>query len=432
MTRGESTVRKIKVILKDDAYNPTRALANLQEMKGNVFAVCGLLGTAILNASKDFFQENKIPLITAYGDVRIWEKMPRDKLHYVFIAYPDYEDEAEYLTKYGVGKLGSKKLALFYQNDDYGKEAMGGVKKALEAMPGKGELVGAVPYEVTERSLGTHALKLKETGADTVIIYTTPTHGALILKEMAKIDYRPKALATFTLGDPIMYKVAGDVWEGTYIALPGNSGVPGADPDATKAAEILLKYDPKIKGKEYLALFGAVSMMHLVEGLKKAGKDLDSRIHDQRHGADQGLEARRNWRAGHILAGTPARREHVPHESGPEGATRSARRFHDFQAAVLVYGAVRSQQPLYQLWRHPRSIRRGFTGPGRRDLDGDRSQRIRQDNSVQLYFRSVPAHGRGDSIRRGEPQRALPGCHSSTRDCSNVSKPPAFSAHGCP
>ena len=64
--------RKIKVIMKDDGYNPARAMANLQEMKGQVFAVCGLLGTAILNASKDFFPDNKIPLITAYGDVRIW------------------------------------------------------------------------------------------------------------------------------------------------------------------------------------------------------------------------------------------------------------------------------------------------------------------------------------------------------------------------
>jgi branched-chain amino acid transport system substrate-binding protein len=271
--KGGVNGRKIKVILKDDAYNPARALANLQEMKGNVFAVSGLLGTAILNAAKDFFQENKIPLITAYGDVRIWEKMPKDKRRYVFIAYPDYEDEAEYITKYAINKLGSKKLAIFYQNDDYGKEAMAGVKKVLEAEKGKGKLVGAVPYEVTERALATHALKLKETGADSVIIYTTPTHGALILKEMAKIDYRPKALTTFTLGDPIMYKVAGEVWEGTYIALPGNSGVPGADPAATKAVEIMLKYDPKIKGKEYLALFGAVSMMHFVEGLKKAGKN---------------------------------------------------------------------------------------------------------------------------------------------------------------
>jgi branched-chain amino acid transport system substrate-binding protein len=90
--------RKIKVILKDDGYNPARAMANLQEMKGNIFAVCGLLGTAVCHAAKDFFEENKIPLITAYGDVRIWARLPKDKLRYVFIAYPDYEDEAHYIT----------------------------------------------------------------------------------------------------------------------------------------------------------------------------------------------------------------------------------------------------------------------------------------------------------------------------------------------
>jgi ABC-type branched-subunit amino acid transport system substrate-binding protein len=265
--------RKIEVILKDDAYNPTRALANLQEMKGNVFAVCGLLGTAILNAAKDFFAENQIPLITAYGDVRISAKLPKDKQRYVFIAYSDYEDEADYLSKYAVEKLESKKIAVFYQNDDYGKMALSGVEKGLKES-GKGELAGAVPYEVTERALATHALKLKETGADTVILYPTMTHGALIIKEMAKLAFTPKTLVTFTLGDPIMYNVAGEPWEGTYIALPGNSGVPGSEPAADKVVEILLKYDSKLKGKEYVALFGAVSMMHLVEGMKNAGKDL--------------------------------------------------------------------------------------------------------------------------------------------------------------
>jgi ABC-type branched-subunit amino acid transport system substrate-binding protein len=268
--------RKINVILKDDGYNPTRALANVKEMKGKVFAVCGLLGTAIINACKDIFPEDKLPLVTPYGDVRIWAKQPKDKLNYVFVAYTDYEDEAEYLTKYGVEKLEAKKIAIFYQNDDYGKTAKSGVEKALKAAGDKAKLVGAVPYEVTERALGTHALKLKETGADTLIVYTTPTHGALITKEIAKIAYRPKVLTTFTLGDPIMFKVAGEAWDGTYIALPGNSGQPGSDPEADKVVDIIVKKNPKIKGKEYLGLFGAVSMIHLVEGLKNAGPDLTS------------------------------------------------------------------------------------------------------------------------------------------------------------
>jgi len=288
--QGGVNGRKIKVVLKDDGYNPTRALANLQEMKGNVFAVCGLLGTAILNASKDFFAENKIPLITAYGDVRIWVELPKDKLKYVFVAYPDYEDEADYLTKYAANKLGAKKIAIFYQNDDYGKMALSGVRKGLEAVQGKAQLAGAVPYEVSEAALSTHALKLKETGADALLIYTTMKHGALILKEIAKIGYRPKVLVTFTLGHPIKYNLAGEVWEGTYIALPGNSGIPGADAASDKAVEIMKKYDPKIQGKEYLALFGAVSMMHFVEGLKNAGRELtpESMI--------KGMEKVKDWK----------------------------------------------------------------------------------------------------------------------------------------
>lgn len=279
--------RRIKVIIKDDGYNPTRAMTNLQEMKGKIFAVCGLLGTAILNAAKDFFPENNIPLVTAYGDVRIWKRQPREKLKPVFIAYPDYEDEARYLTGYALEKLGSRSIAAFYQNDDYGKMALSGIRKVVEAKGAK--LAAAVPYEVTERALGTHALKLKESGADTVILYPTMTHGALILKEMAKIGFRPKALATFTLGDPIMYRVAGDLWEGTYIALPGNSGVPGSDPSADRVVEILKKYNPKLTGKEYLALFGAMSMIHMVEGLKRAGRDLtpESLI--------AGMEQIKNW-----------------------------------------------------------------------------------------------------------------------------------------
>jgi ABC-type branched-subunit amino acid transport system substrate-binding protein len=281
--------RKIKIILKDDGYNPARAMANLTEMKGQIFAFCALLGTAVANATKDFFADNKIPLITAYANVRIWAKYPKDKLKYVFVSYPDYENEGEYLATFALKTLGAKKLAVFYQNDDYGKEALDGVKLALAKQPGKPEIAGAVPYEVTERALATHAQKLKETGADTLVIYPTMNHGALILKEMAKIGYKPKVVACFTLGDPIMFNLAGaDVWEGVYPAAPAHSGIPG-EPAADKVIEILKKYDPKLAGKEYLALFGAMSMMHLVKGLENAGKNLTV------DGLIKGMEMIKNW-----------------------------------------------------------------------------------------------------------------------------------------
>ena len=283
--------RKIKVILKDDGYNPAKAMANLREMKGKVFAVVGLLGTAIVNASKDFFGENDIPLITAYGDTRIWTKVSPKSLKYAFIAYPDYEDEGQYLTTWAIKNLGSKKVAAFYQNDDYGKKGLEGVKKGLAVSAGRAKLVSAVPYEVTERALSTHALKLKESGADTLVIYASPVHGAIITKTMAKIGFSPKVISSFPLCDAIMYKIAGPTWEGTYVGVPGNVDLPGSDPAADRVAEILVKYNPKVKASTFLALFGASSMMQLAEGLKNAGPNLtpESMI--------AGMEKIQGWKA---------------------------------------------------------------------------------------------------------------------------------------
>jgi ABC-type branched-subunit amino acid transport system substrate-binding protein len=288
--RGGIHGRKINVILRDDGYNPSRALANLTEMKGNIFAVAALLGTAVVNTTKDFFAENKILNITPYGDVRIFEKYPKDKLRWVFVSYPDYKDEAEFLTGHAVKNLGAKKISVFYQNDDYGKMGLEGVKLALSKLPGGASLGATIPYDVTERALATHAQKLKEGGADVIMIYALPTQGPLILKEMAKLDYRPKVLLSFPLGDPIMYQIAGpDVWEGVYPAAPANMSLPG-DPAADKVVEILKKYEPKIAGKEYLGIFGAVSMMHAVEGLKNAGRNLTPEA------MIKGMEMIKNWK----------------------------------------------------------------------------------------------------------------------------------------
>jgi len=282
--------RKINVILKDDGYNPARALANLQEMKNEVFAVTALLGTAVVHACRDFFPENNMPLINAYGNTRMFEDYPKDKLRYIFVSYPDYQDEGEFLTKWAYKNLGSRKFAIFYQNDDYGKLGWLGMANGVGKVSGA-ETVAAVPYGITERALSAHALKLKESGADTILLYTSPVHGPLVLKEMAKVGYRPKVLTSFPLGDPIMYKIAGEVWEGVYPAGPNLGGMPGVDPEADRIADILKKYNPKIAGKEYLGLFGAVSSMYLVEGLKRAGRNLTPET------MIRGMESIKNWQS---------------------------------------------------------------------------------------------------------------------------------------
>ena len=264
--QGEVNGRKIELIIRDDAYNPTKAVANIRELSDKVFTFAGLLGTAVVQAVRDIVAEKKIPVVFAYGDVRMWVDYPKEKLRYFFISYPDYADEGEFLAKFAVEKLGAKKIAVFYQNDSYGKGGLEGVKRF-------GKVAVAVPHEVTDTDFFVHAQKIKESGADTLILYTVPRTAPMILKELAKIGVRPKVLSSFTLADPVMFKLAGDLWEGVYVAGMGIK-LPGVDPEGDRIIEILAKYEPKVKDAPNMAMYGANTGMVFVEALKRTGKDI--------------------------------------------------------------------------------------------------------------------------------------------------------------
>jgi len=278
--------RKIKTVVRDDSYNPGKAVANVNEFKDSVFAVVGLLGTAVLNANKDNIAEAKLPTIWPYGNPQVFAKQPREKIRTVFMVYPDYADEGEFLIQQAAKLEGTKKVAVFFQNDDYGKGGLEGVRRGLKKLSGV-SVVGEVSYEVTDRELSTHALKVKESGADTLVLYATAVHGATLVKELVKVGYRPKMFASFPLGDRhTMFRLVGEAWEGVYYNVTG--AVPG-ESEADRVLDILLKQDPKLKGRESFALAGVVGMMATAEGLKRAGKNLtrDSFI--------EAMETFRDW-----------------------------------------------------------------------------------------------------------------------------------------
>jgi len=266
--------RKIKILVKDDGYNPSRALANFKEMKDSVLAFGCIIGSATANASKDFLLESKVPVVHIHANPRIWMGLPRESINHLFIAYPDYIDEADAITKFAVTEMGITKIALFGQNDDWGKSAKIGIERALSTLKGKASLVGFIPYELTDRALATHALKLKDTGAEAVVIYGAPTQASLIVREMAKIGYQPKIFTANPLGDPLMYKITGELWEGAYPAASGNVSMPGVEKRADEVLEILLKYEPKLAGTPFLGITGSTTMMLIAEALQRAGRDL--------------------------------------------------------------------------------------------------------------------------------------------------------------
>ncbi len=264
--------RKIKYFLRDDSYQPAKTKAIAKELveQIGVFAIVGGVGVATGMTARDYLMENKVfwfaPVTGVYEWIRPFQK-------YLFAVYPLYDDEAYNLTDYLYEKLGYKKIAMFYQNDDYGKQGVMGVERYLKDK--KIDLVAKISAEVTDRDLSTHALKLKNAGAQAVIMWTMPTHAALLLAETAKIGFKPQWATSNTLSDAaLMLQITKGLWAGmihSNFAEPPDS----ESPLMKKYREWHKKLAPQERwGVFYLA--GIVFAEPFFEGVKRAGKNLNN------------------------------------------------------------------------------------------------------------------------------------------------------------
>jgi len=262
--------RKFKYFLRDDAYQPAKTKAIAKEFieQIGVFGVVGGVGAGPGMAVRDDLMENKVVWVGVSTGIYEWIK-PFQK--YLFAVYPLYDDEAYNLTGYLYEKLGFKKIAAFYQNDDYGKQGIMGVERYLKDK--NISLVAKISAEVTDRDLSTHALKLKDSGAEAVVMWCMPTHAALILGETAKIGFKPQWATSNTLSDSaLMMQVTKGLWTGminsNFAELP-DSNLP-----------LMVKYregHKKLEPQERWGVFYYAGIMFaepFVEGIRRAGKNL--------------------------------------------------------------------------------------------------------------------------------------------------------------
>ncbi len=262
--------RKIKYYLRDDGYMPPRTKAIVKELvedKG-IFALASGVGTATGMAVKKYLHRKKVPWVGPATGSSHWAYPPSK---YLWADYPLYFDEASILVNYAVQTLGKKRIAFFYQNDDYGKEGLLGAEAALAKLGMK--LVAAVSAEPLDTDLSSHCMKLKAANPDCVIMWVLPKHGAIILGTAAKMGFKPQWMTTSTLSDiPIMYKITKGLFEGvifvTFAQLPDSK-----DPLMIKYKKAHDEFAPKDRwGIFFYAGFYFVEPM--VEGLKRCGRDL--------------------------------------------------------------------------------------------------------------------------------------------------------------
>jgi ABC-type branched-subunit amino acid transport system substrate-binding protein len=262
--------RKFKYSLRDDTYQPAKTKAIAKEFieQIGVFAVVGGVGAGPGMAVRDDLMENKVVWVGPSTGIYNWIQ-PFQK--YLFAVYPLYDDEAYNLTGYLYEKQGFKKIAVFYQNDDYGKQGLMGVERYLKDK--KIDVVAKLSAEVTDRDLSTHALKLKDSGAEAVVMWTNPTAAALILTETAKISFKPQWATSNTLSDSVlMMQITKGLWAGminsNFAELPDSN-----HPLMVKYREWHKKLEPQERwGTFYYA--GIMFAEPFVEGVRRAGKNL--------------------------------------------------------------------------------------------------------------------------------------------------------------
>jgi ABC-type branched-subunit amino acid transport system substrate-binding protein len=278
--------RKIKYYLRDDAYNPAKTKAICKEFvdRIGVFGVVGGVGTSTGMACRDYLMENKVIWVSPSTGSSHWT-VPFQK--HIFAVYPRYQDEAYLLTKYVYETLGMKKIAFFYQNDDYGKGGLQGAQQFLTER--RKSLVALVSVEVPDTDLSSHALKLKQSGAEAVIMWLLPKHAAIILGESAKIGFRPQWVSSSTLSDSfLMFQVTKGLWKDVICASFGE--VPDSEhPLMVKYRKAWKEYAPKERwGAFYYA--GIIFAEPLIEGLIRTGPNLNPEAFIR------AMESIRGWR----------------------------------------------------------------------------------------------------------------------------------------
>ncbi len=257
--------RKIKLVSIDDGYEPEKAAANTKKLINDdkVLALFGYVGTPTSNASLPILTEAKVPFIGAFtGAQSLREPFNR----YVFNIRGSYFDETEQIVGHLV-QQGITKIAVFYQNDAYGKAGLAGVERAMKKRTLAIALTATVERNTTDVSAAVAALAKSKT--DAIIMVSAYKSCAAFIKSMKLAGALQQFWNVSFVGSKALSNELGEDGRGVQISQV----VPFPWSDVNP---IVREYQKRIGGRElysFTSLEGYIAAKVLVEGLKRAGKN---------------------------------------------------------------------------------------------------------------------------------------------------------------
>ena len=270
--------RRIKFISLDDGYSPPKTVEQARKLveQEEVLTVFNPLGTPPNSAIHKYMNQRKVPQLFVATGATKWGD-PKN-FPWTMGWQPSYQSEARIYAEHILETAPNAKIAVLYQNDDYGKDYLKGFEDGLGAKA-KTMIVSKQSYEVTDPTIDSQMNSLKASGADTFFNITTPKFAAQAIKKAAEIGWKP---------NHYLNQVSASV--GSVLTPAGLANSVGVistqyfkdptdpqwltDPAMNEWREFMKKYYPTGDLNDAFNVYGPLVAQTLIQVLRQAGNDL--------------------------------------------------------------------------------------------------------------------------------------------------------------
>ena len=276
--QGGINGRKVNFVSYDDGYSPPKTVEQIRKLieSDEVLLVFNALGTPTQNAVQKYHNAKKVPQLFLATGASKWND-PKN-FPWTMGFQPSYRVEARIFAKYILKAKPDAKVAVFYANDDFGKDYLAGLKDVF-GDKASSIIVAEESYETTEPSIDSHIVKLKGTGADVLVNISTPKFAAQAIKKMAELEWKPMHLMTdvsISIGSvmkPAGLEASEGVLSATYIKDASDQQWKD-DEGMKKFMAFIDKYMPGSNVADSNLVYGYAAAQTMVQVLKQAGDDL--------------------------------------------------------------------------------------------------------------------------------------------------------------
>ena len=269
--------RKIKFISYDDAYSPPKAIEQARKLveSDEVLLIFQPLGTPSNAAIQKYMNARKVPQLFVASGATKWG----DPKHFPWTMgfQPNYQSEGRIYAKYILEHFPNGKIAVFWQNDDAGKDQVKGLRDGLGDKANM--IIADKSYEVSDPTIDSQIVALHDSGADIFFSWAAPKGSAQAIRKVGELGWKPKfflantATSVAAVLKPAGLQYAKDIISTAYLKDPTD---PAWKDDAGVKVwrEFMDKYYPDGDKANANNVYGYVQAQAMVQVLKQCGDDL--------------------------------------------------------------------------------------------------------------------------------------------------------------